>query len=94
VRREVNDVQIMGFNRWDTDVPNKAVLELALKFAETMKAQGIAQLRGAWIASDQNVMWCVWDTKDVEPLQAAFDEMNRQSGLVTELTPMEKFFPK
>jgi hypothetical protein len=80
VRREVADVQIMGFNRWDTDVP--------------MKAQGIAQLRGAWIASDQNLMWCAWDAKNVQALQAAFDEMNRQSGLVTELTSVETFFPK
>jgi hypothetical protein len=91
---EGTDVQIMGFNRWDTEVPNKALVELALKFAETMKARGIARLRGAWIASDQNLMWCLWDTKDVEPLQDAFDEMNRQSGLVTELASVEKFFPK
>lgn len=59
-----------------------------------MKAQGIARLCGAWIASGYNLMWCVWDTEDVEPLQDAFDEMNRQSGLATELTPIEKFFPK
>ena len=67
---------------------------LNVKFAETMKARGIARLRGAWIASDQNLMWCLWDTKDVEALQDAFDEMNRQSGLVTELASVEKFFPK
>jgi hypothetical protein len=66
---------------------------MAHKFAETMKAQGTARLRGAWVASDQNLMWCVWDTKDVKPLQDAFDEMNRQSGLVTKLTPIKKFFP-
>lgn len=94
MRREVADVQIMGFNRWDTDVPKKALVGQALQFAEAMKAQGIAQLRGAWIASDQNLMWCAWDAKNVQALQAAFDEMNRQSGLVTELTSVETFFPK
>ena len=58
-----------------------------------MKAEGIAELRDARIALDQKLMWCTWDTDNVDALQAAFDEMNRQSGLVSELTPVEVMFP-
>ena len=85
-------MQIMGFNRWDMDVPASALIGQALKFAEAVKSQGIAELREAYIAADQKLMWCSWDTENLEGLQAAFDEMNQQSGLASELTPVEVFF--
>jgi hypothetical protein len=87
-------MQVMGFNRWDMEVPTDALIGQALKFAEDVKAQGIAQLREACIAADKKLMWCSWDTENVEALQAAFDEMNRMSGLVSDLTHVEFFFPQ
>jgi hypothetical protein len=75
-------------------MPKKGLIGQALKFADAVKAQGIAELRGAWIADDERLLWCTWETENVEALQAAFDEMNRQSGLMSELTSVEVFFPK
>ena len=82
-------MQVMGFNRWEMDVPTEALVGQALKFAEEVKANGIATLREAYIAPGDKVLWCSWDTEDLDALQAAFDEMNKQSGLVSELTPVE-----
>ena len=87
-------MQVMGFNRWEMDVPTDVLIGQALKFSENVKAQGIAQLREASIAPDQKLMWCSWDTEDLDALQAAFDEMNRASGLVSQLTQVEMFFPR
>ena len=50
-------------------------------------------MRDACLAQDQKLMWCTWDTDNLEGLQAAFDEMNHQSGLVSELTPIDVMFP-
>lgn len=86
-------MQIMGTNKWDFDAPNDLLVREALKFAEEVKAEGIAQLRDACIATDEKLMWCTWDTDNVEALQTAFDEMNRRSGLVSVLTPVEVMFP-
>ncbi len=90
--REEMDMQIMGTNRWDRDVDSQRLVTEALKFADAVKAQGIAELRGAWIAEDDKLMWCSWDAQDVTALQAAFDEMNRRSGLTSELTVVKTFF--
>ncbi len=49
-------MQIMGTNTWETDVPPDMLVRQALKFAEAVKADGIAELRGAWIASDEQVV--------------------------------------
>lgn len=87
-------MQIMGFNRWEFDAPTDFLTRQALKFAEGLEAEGIARLREASIAPDRKLMWCSWDTDNLEALQAAFDEMNRQTGLVSELTPVEAFFPQ
>ena len=84
----------MGFNRWDFDTPTDFLTRQALKFAEEVQAAGIAQLREASLAPDRKLMWCSWDTDNLEALQAAFDEMNQQTGLVSELTPVEAFFPE
>ena len=83
----------MGTNKWEFDAPNDLLVKRAREFAEAVKAEGIAQLRDPCIAQNQKLMWCTWDTDNVEALQAAFDEMNRQSGLVSELTPVEVMFP-
>jgi hypothetical protein len=87
-------MQIMGTNKWSIDAPNDLLVREALKFAEGLKAEGIAQLRDACIAKDENLMWCTWDTDNLDALQMAFDEMNRQSGLVSVLTPVEVMFPE
>ena len=59
-----------------------------------MKTQGIAELREAFLAYDQKQLWCTWETENLEALQAAFNEMNKQSGLVSELLVAEKYYPK
>ena len=87
-------MMIMGTNTWEKDIPKEPLVKQALKFSEAVKSQGIAELRGAWIAPDQKLMWCTWETEDVKALEAAFAEMNRQSGLRSELTPIDKFYPK
>ena len=66
----------------------------ALKFAEDVKSQGIAKLRGAWIAHDQKLMWCTWETENLKALEAAFAEMNKKSGLKSELRPVEDMCSK
>jgi hypothetical protein len=85
-------MQIMGTNRWDFDADPGFLVTKALDYADMVREQGIAELRGAWIAEDENLMWCVWDTDDLPALQAAFDEMNRQRGLTSELTNVKTFY--
>jgi hypothetical protein len=84
-------MQVMGTNRWAFDVDSQMLVTQALAFADKVKEQGIAELHGAWIAEDEKLMWCTWDTDDVAALQAAFDDMNRQSGLTSELTSVKTF---
>ena len=79
----------MGINSWGTDMPKKPLVKQALKVAEDVKSQGIAELRGADIAKDQKVTWCNWETDNLEGLQASFDYMNKVSGLKSELTQIE-----
>lgn len=85
-------MQIMGTNRWDFDADPQFLTKQALKFADMVKEKGIAELHGAWLAENENLMWCSWDTNDVAALQSAFDEMNRQTGLTSTLTPVNTFF--
>ena len=80
---------IMGTNTWERDIPKEPLIMQALKFAEDVKSQGIAELQGAWIAHDKKLMWCSWETENLEGLQTAFDEMNKQSGLQSELSQIE-----
>jgi hypothetical protein len=44
------------------------------------------------LAYDQNLLWCTWDTDNLPGLEAAFAEMNKQSGLVSELTEVEDMY--
>ncbi len=85
-------MQVMGTNRWDFEVEPESLVAKALEFAEDVRMQGIAELHGAWIAEDEKLMWCSWDTDDLTGLQAAFDEMNRQTGLTSELSLVRTFF--
>ena len=79
----------MGTNSWEKDIPKEPLVKQALKFAELVKSQGIAELREAYISPDQKLMWCTWETENLEALQVAFDEMNEQSGLKSELRSVE-----
>ena len=85
-------MQIMGTNRWDGEMDPRMLIAGALQFADMVKQQGIAELHGAWIAEDDKLMWCTWDTDDISALQAAFNEMNRQTGLTSELTDVKTFY--
>ncbi|MFC1711947.1 hypothetical protein ACFLZ1_05220 [Patescibacteria group bacterium] len=85
---------VMGINSWERDIPKEPLVMQALKFAEDVKSQGIAELRGAWIAYDQKLMWCSWETKNLEGLKAAFAEMNKRSGLKSELREIEDMCAK
>ena len=85
---------IMGTNRWETDIPKDLLVMQALKFAEDVKTQGIAELRDFLMANDQKLLWCTWETDNLEALEAAFAEMNKQSGLISELTPGKDMYPE
>lgn len=87
-------MQIMGTNRWELDIAEDRMVTEALKFADAVEAQGIAQLRDACIATDQKLLWCTWDTEDVGALEAAFADLNKRSGLKSELTQIEAFYPE
>ena len=76
---------VMGTNTWEEDIPKKPLIKQALKFAEDVKNNGIAELREAYIADDQKLMWCTWDTENFDGLKAAFAEMNKVSGLKSDL---------
>jgi hypothetical protein len=85
---------VMGTNRWERDMPKDVLVTQALKFAEDVKSKGIAELRDFYIAHDQKVLWCTWETDNPDALEAAFAEMNKQSGLISELTQVEDMYPE
>ena len=80
---------VLGTNTWEVNIPKEFLIKSALKFAEEVKTQGIAELRNFWLAYDQRLLWCSWETENLETLEAAFAAMNRQSGLKSELIPFE-----
>ena len=84
---------IMGTNTWEIDIPKKILVNQALRFADDVKSQGIAELQDFLLAHDQKLLWCTWQTNDLESLKAAFIIMNEQSGLNSVLTPVEDVFP-
>lgn len=83
----------MGTNTWDFEVPAKGLVKMALKFADEVKENGIAELRDASLDPEKKLLWCTWETENLEGLQAAFDQMNKESGLKSELHEIEIFFP-
>ena len=84
---------VMGTNTWEMDTDTEFLVQQALEFSEQVKANGIAELRDACIAPELKLLWCSWETDDLEGLQAAFDEMNAMSGLESKLTVVEVFYP-
>ena len=87
-------MRVMGTNTWEMDVDTDFLIDQALDFADKVKAQGVAQLVGAWVQPEKKLMWCTWTTEDLEALQVAFDGMNEQSGLTSELSVVEEMFPE
>ena len=83
---------IMGTNTWEIDIPKDVLVTQALKFSEGVKSQGIAELREFLLAYDQKLLWCTWETDNLPGLEAAFAEMNKQSGLKSELTEVEDMY--
>ena len=71
-------------------MPKELLIKFALKFAEDVKDQEIAELQDFWLAHDRKLLWCSWQTEDLKALEAAFAKMNEQSGLKSELMPFEK----
>lgn len=86
-------MHVMGTNSWDFETETDFLVQQALDFSKQVKADGIAELQNACIAPDQRLLWCSWETEDLEGLQAAFDEMNAMSGLKSELTVVKVFYP-
>jgi hypothetical protein len=84
---------VMGTNTWDIDIPTKGLVKMALRFADDVKENGIAELRDACLDPDEKLLWCTWETENLEALQAAFEAMNKESGLKSELREVEVFFP-
>lgn len=85
---------VMGTNSWEIDMPKDVLVMQALKFAEEVKSNGIAELQEFYLAHDQKLLWCTWETDNLKALEAAFAEMNKQTGLKSELTQVEDMYPK
>ncbi len=87
-------MKVIGTNTWETKVPKEAIKVQSLIFAEMLKEQGVAVLLDAWISPTKNLLWCSWQTDNLETLQTAFDEMNSQSGLKSVLEIYEDYTPQ
>jgi hypothetical protein len=85
---------VMGTNRWEIDIPKDMLVKQALNFADDVKSKGIAELREFYLAHDQKLLWCTWETDNLQALEAAFAEMNKQSGLISELNQVEDMYPE
>lgn len=85
-------MRVMGTNVWDFDTDKDFLVSNALEFAGMVKEKGIAELMEAYIAEDTNLMWCSWETDNLEGLQAAFSEMNQQTGLSSTLTAVREMY--
>jgi hypothetical protein len=90
----VNDLNVIGTNTWEADIDREVLKKLSLAFANGVRAQGIARLLDAWMSPDKKMLWCTWETEDLEALKAAFAEMNKQSGLESVLEVYESYTPK
>ena len=85
---------IMGTNNWEIDMPKDMLVKQALEFADDVKSKGIAELKEFYLAHDQKLLWCTWKTENLEALEVAFAEMNKQTGLVSKLTQVEDMYPE
>lgn len=59
---------VMGVNSWEFEIPERGLVIQALKFADQVKAAGIGQLRNFYLAHEQKLLWCTWDTENLEGL--------------------------
>jgi hypothetical protein len=50
-------VQLLGCTS-----PKDILVKQALDFAEDVKSKGIAELREFYLAHDQKLLWCTWET--------------------------------
>jgi hypothetical protein len=91
---ELNDMNVIGTNTWEADMDKEVLKKMSLAFADRVKAQGIARLLDAWMSPDKKILWCSWETDNLEALKAAFLEMNKQSGLKSVLEIYENYTPK
>ena len=87
-------MKVIGTNTWELDMPKEVIKTQSIKFADMVKANGIAQLLNAWISPEKKLLWCTWETENLEALKAAFVEMNRQSGLKSVLEIYEDYTPE
>ncbi len=87
-------MKVIGTNTWESEIPKEIIKNQSLQFAEILKEQGIAVLQDAWISPTKNLLWCSWETDNLEALQTAFDGMNSQSGLKSVLEIYEDYTPK
>jgi hypothetical protein len=85
---------VMGTNRWEVDKTKDMLVKQALDFAEEVKTKGIAELRDFYLEHDQKLLWCTWETDNPKGLEEAFDVMNKQSGLMSELAVVEDMYPE
>ena len=85
---------IMGTNNWEIDMPKDMLVKQALEFADDVKSKGIAELKEFYLAHDQKLLWCTWKTENLEALEVAFAEMNKQTGIVSKLTQVEDMYPE
>jgi hypothetical protein len=87
-------MNVIGTNTWEADADKEMIKKMSLIFADGLKAQGIARLLDAWISPDKNMLWCSWETDNLEALKAAFIEMNKQTGLKSVLETYENYTPQ
>ena len=83
---------VMGTNTWEIEIPKDFLTMKALEFADVVNSQGIAELREFLLAHDKKMLWCTWETDNLDALKAAFAEMNSQTGLSSELTIVEDMY--
>ena len=85
---------VMGTNRWEIDIPKDMLVNQSLQFAEDVNSAAGDQVKPFHLIFDKKLLWCTWETDNLGGLKAAFAEMNKQSGLISELAPVEDMYDK
>lgn len=85
----------MAVHSWRVgDIPTKDEwLAAGKKLIEEVHGKGIAKLHGTWLAFDLGLAWCVWETDNIQALEAVFAAPELK-GLRTELKPIEQVYPE
>jgi hypothetical protein len=87
-------MNVIGTNTWEMEMDREILKRMSLIFADQVKEKGIAQLLDAWISPNKKILWCSWETNNLEALKVAFAEMNKQSGLKSVLEIYEDYTPE